>query len=276
LYPTGESKQDITLGIDAGYSTAGFSTITDKRELICGKLKLRNDIPELLEQRREYRRNRRNRLWHREPRFNNRGREDGWLAPSIRHKLEAHIRLVEKLKKVLPITKVIVEVASFDTQKMQIPEIKGIEYQQGELQGYEVREYLLEKWNRKCAYCGSSDVPLVEHIVPSSRGGSDRVSNLTIACHRCNQKKGNRTADEFGYPEVQNKAKQHEPYIKRRRYKLQPNDLVRHKGLLCRVKGVFNYGNWVRLIDNKGKTINTNINKAEFLVRHKGLQFQFS
>jgi hypothetical protein len=90
---------------------------------------------------------------------------------------------------------------------MQNPEISGVEYQQGELQGYEVREYLLEKWGRKCAYCGKKDVPLeIEHIVPRSRGGSDRVSNLTIACHECNQTKGNQTAEEFGHPQIQAKA----------------------------------------------------------------------
>lgn len=88
------------------------------------------------------------------------------------------------------------------------PEISGVEYQQGELQGYEVKEYLLEKFNRTCIYCGKTGVPLeIEHIVPKSRNGSDRVSNLTISCHKCNQKKGNRTAEEFGHPEVNELAK---------------------------------------------------------------------
>jgi len=90
----------------------------------------------------------------------------------------------------------------------QNPEISGIEYQQGELFGYEVREYLLEKFGRKCAYCQKDNVPLqIEHIVPQSRGGSSRVSNLTIACEKCNQRKGNLTAEEFGHPEVQAQAK---------------------------------------------------------------------
>ena len=109
---------------------------------------------------------------------------------------------------VIPITKVIIEVASFDQQKMQNPEISGIEYLQGELQGYNVRNYLLEKFNHKCAYCGKKDVPLeIEHIVPRSQGGSNRVSNLTLSCHNCNQKKGNKTAEEFGNPEIQKKAR---------------------------------------------------------------------
>lgn len=113
------------------------------------------------------------------------------------------------VKRILPISSICVEVSGFDTQKMQNAEISGTEYQHGELQGYEVREYLVEKYHRTCAYCGKTNVPLqVEHIVPKSRGGSDRVSNLTLSCQKCNQKKGNMTADEFGYPNVQNKAKQ--------------------------------------------------------------------
>ncbi len=207
LWNCEDDVQEVVLGIDAGYSTVGYSAVTDGRELIAGELKLRNDIKRLLEKRAAYRHTRRSRKWHREPRFDNRGRHDDWLAPSIQHKLDSHIKLIEKLMKILPITRIIVEVASFDTQKMQNPEISGVEYQQGELQGYEVREYLLEKFNRRCAYCGKSNVPLeIEHIVPRSRGGSDRVSNLTIACHECNQAKGNQTAEEFGYPRIQSKA----------------------------------------------------------------------
>jgi 5-methylcytosine-specific restriction endonuclease McrA len=206
LYGSSGYKQDIALGIDAGYTTIGFSAVTDNEELIAGELILRNDIKRLLKRRAAYRRTRRIRKWYREPRFNNRGKK-GWLAPSIKHKLDSHIRLIEKLKKILSITRITVEVASFDTQKMQNPEISNIEYQQGELQGYEVREYLLEKFRRKCVYCGKKDIPLeIEHIIPKSRGSSDRVSNLTIACSECNQGKGNQTAEEFGHPQIHAKA----------------------------------------------------------------------
>ncbi len=128
---------------------------------------------------------------------------------TIQHKLETHLRLIKKLKKILPVTKIGVEVASFDIQKTQNPEIKGIEYQQGKLQGYEVKKYMLEKWKHKCAYCGKINLPLeIEHIIPKLRGGTDRVSNLAIACHKCNQKKGNQTAAEFGHPEIHQKTKQ--------------------------------------------------------------------
>jgi len=100
------------------------------------------------------------------------------------------------------------ELAKFDTQQIQNPEISRIEYQQGELFGYEVREYLLEKFAHKCAYCGAENVPLqVEHIIPKARGGSNRVSNLTFACQGCNQRKGNQTAEEFGHLEVQVQAR---------------------------------------------------------------------
>ena len=114
---------------------------------------------------------------------------------------------VARLRRYCPITAISMELAKFDIQQMENPEISGAEYQQGELFGYEIREYLLEKFDRKCAYCNAENVPLqVEHIIPKARGGSDRVSNLTIACVKCNQRKGNQTAEEFGYPEVQTKA----------------------------------------------------------------------
>ncbi len=100
------------------------------------------------------------------------------------------------------------ELVRFDTQLMQNPEIGGVEYQQGQLQGYEIREYLLEKGGRKCADCGLVDAPLeVEHIIPKSWGGSNRVSNLTLACNDCNQRKGSQTAEEFGFPSIQTQAK---------------------------------------------------------------------
>ena len=104
----------------------------------------------------------------------------------------------EKLAVLIPIKTIAVETARFDTQLMENPEISGVEYQQGQLQGYEVREYLLEKWGRKCAYCDASDRRLeVDHIWPKSRGGSNQVSNLVISCEPCNQAKGNRPAQKF-------------------------------------------------------------------------------
>jgi 5-methylcytosine-specific restriction endonuclease McrA len=207
-YATGEATQTIRLGVDLGYTEIGFSAKTEKLEVISGTLTLRKDVSKKLEERRRYRRTRRNKLWYRPPRFLNRKKDEGWLTPSRQHRLESHVRLVTTIKSLLPITFTKVEVAHFDPQKMQTPEIRGIEYQQGELQGYEVREYLLDKWGRTCAYCGRTNVPLeVEHIIPRSRGGTDRVSNLTLACRDCNLKKGDKTAEEFGYPQLQTQAK---------------------------------------------------------------------
>jgi len=207
-YATGETTQPIKLGVDLGYTKIGFSAKIDKLELISGTLTLRKDVSNKLADRRMYRRARRTRLGYRPPRFNNRTRPEGWLAPSTQHRLDSHIRLVTKLETLLPLTFKRIEAANFDAHKMQHPEITGIAYQQGELQGYEVKEYLLDKWGRTCAYCGKTNVPLeVEHIIPKSRGGTDRVSNLTISCRTCNLKKGNQTAEEFGYPTIQQQAK---------------------------------------------------------------------
>ncbi len=114
-YPSGETKQALKLGIDAGYSTIGFSAVTEKSELISGELTLRKRISKLIEQKKHYRRARRNKSWYRKPRFNNRSKPEGWFAPSIQHKLETHLRLINTLTKILPITKIRVEVASFDT-----------------------------------------------------------------------------------------------------------------------------------------------------------------
>jgi hypothetical protein len=115
--------------------------------------------------------------------------------------------LALRLQRFSPLSSIAVETVRFDMQKMTNPEISGIEYQQGTLQGYEVREYLLETWNRQCAYCGKRDIPLqIEHIVPRSRGGTDRVSNLTLSCETCNTKKGTKTAAEFGFPDIQKQA----------------------------------------------------------------------
>ena len=105
---------------------------------------------------------------------------------------------VNRLIKLCPINSIAMELVKFDCHKMQNPEISNKEYQQGTLYQYEVREYLLEKFNRTCAYCGAKDVPLeVEHTLPKSKGGSNRVSNLAIACVPCNQAKSNLDIQEF-------------------------------------------------------------------------------
>ena len=108
------------------------------------------------------------------------------------------ISWVNRLQKLAPVSAISMEIVKFDTQKIVIPEINGIEYQKGELWDYELREYLLEKFDRTCVYCGSKDKALnLDHFHPKSKGGSDKVSNLVLGCVDFNQKKGNQLPAEF-------------------------------------------------------------------------------
>jgi len=155
-------------------------------------------ISEALTSRRQMRRRRRGNLRFRAPRFDNRTRPAGWLAPSLQHRVGTTTAWVERIRRWAPVTKLSSELVRFDMQQMESPEIEGVEYQQGTLAGYEVREYLLEKWQRTCAYCDAQNTPLqIEHIEPRSKGGSHRISNLTLACGPCNQKKAARTLQDF-------------------------------------------------------------------------------
>lgn len=159
-----------------------------------------------MESRSAFRRRRRGaNLRYRAPRFDNRRRPEGWLPPSLKSRIGNILTWVARLRRLVPVAALSQELVKFDLQKHEDPEVSGIEYQQGTLAGYELREYLLEKWHRTCAYCGKTDVPLqIEHIHPKSRGGPDRVSNLTLACEPCNRRKGNRPVEVFlkGKPEV--------------------------------------------------------------------------
>jgi 5-methylcytosine-specific restriction endonuclease McrA len=203
--------QPCRLKIDPGAKTTGLALLQGDRVLWAAELTHRGQrIKALLDVRRAIRRNRRSRKTrYRAPRFDNRRRPSGWLPPSLTSRVSNVLTWVRRLGRLCPLGAISQELVRFDTQLIQNPEVSGVAYQQGELAGYEVREYLLEKWHRTCAYCQATAVPLeVEHIIPKSRGGSDRVSNLTLACVPCNQKKDNQTAAEFGHPEVQAHAKQ--------------------------------------------------------------------
>lgn len=208
-FATAAYTQPVTVGVDMGSQTVGVAAKSPGEVVYQAEVALRTAIASKLTQRRTYRRNRRSRKTrYRVARFANRRRPAGWLPPSLRSKAEATVKTVGFVASILPVTQVRVEVGSFDTQKLQHPEISGVAYQQGELHGYLIREYLLAKWKRRCVYCGASHTQLqVEHIIPVARGGSNRASNLTLACAPCNVRKGNQTAAEFGYPEVQAQAK---------------------------------------------------------------------
>ena len=194
-----EVKQ-CQIKIDTGSKTTGIAILQDNKLIWAAELTHRGQqIKNDLESRRSLRRGRRGRKTrYRKPRFLNRTRDIGWLAPSNKHRVLTTMTWVKRLIKLCPIDSIAMELVKFDCHKMQRPEIDGKDYQQGTLYQYEVREYLLEKWHRTCAYCGAKNIPLeVEHIVPKSRGGSSRVSNLTLACVKCNRAKSNLDIKEF-------------------------------------------------------------------------------
>lgn len=206
----GGDVQPVSVKIDPGSKTTGLATVANGRVLWAAELHHRGAvIRDRLLSRRAIRRSRRQRKTrYRKPRFLNRTRKAGWLPPSLESRVANVETWVARLRRLCPVSGLSMEMVRFDTQALQNPEISGVQYQQGTLHGYEVREYLLEKWQRQCAYCGAKDVPLqIEHIIPRARGGSDRVSNLALACGPCNQKKGSQTAAEFGFPQIQAKAK---------------------------------------------------------------------
>ncbi len=192
LYGSSGYKQPIILGVDSGYSHIGLSAITFKKEVYCAEVELRNDIVKLLSQRREYRRSRRYRkTWYRKPRFLNRKRLEGWLSPSIQHKLDSHIKAIKEVKKILPITAINIEVASFDIQRIKNPEILGKDYQNGEQKGFwNVREYVLYRDKHTCQICKgkSGDSVLEVHHIVSRQIGGNRPDNLITLCKTCHQK----------------------------------------------------------------------------------------
>jgi hypothetical protein len=203
--------QDVQIKIDPGSKTTGVALVANSKVVWGAEIAHRGQaVRQKLADRRAIRSGRRHRKTRYRPaRFDNRSKPKGWLPPSLRSRIDNVMAWVSRLSGYAPVASISMEIVKFDMQAMENGEIIGVEYQQGELAGYEVREYLLEKWGRKCAYCGAKDIPLeVEHIVPKSRGGSNRVSNLALACNACNQTKGNQTAAEYGHPQVQAQAKQ--------------------------------------------------------------------
>ncbi|MGW7285852.1 RNA-guided endonuclease IscB [Streptomyces sp. NPDC054847] len=177
------------------------STMTVRRGLVAVELLHRGEqIRKAMAQRAGYRRRRRSaNCRYRAPRYRNRARPKGWLAPSLQHRVDSVASVADRLCRLAPVTEVHMELAAFNTHAMSEGRgLSAVEYRKGTLAGTEIREYLLAKWKRSCAYCGASGVPLnVEHIRSRSRGGSSRLSNLTLACVPCNQAKGATPAEEF-------------------------------------------------------------------------------
>ena len=352
IYGSSGYKQDIKLGVDTGYKHVGLSAVSDAKELFRSEVELRTDIPKLLSERRQYRRTRRNRLWYRKQRFLNRGIKAGWLAPSVQHRLDSHIKAVDFVKSILPVTEITVEAAAFDIQEIKNPDISGVEYQNGEQAGFwNVREYVLYRDGHTCQHCGKSNTVLNVHHIESRQTGGDRPDNLITLCESCHKayhkgkielkiKKhkafkaetvmsilrwkivnklrelGNTVSITYGYltksarialkldkshsndafciaggsgqertdvingsfTRRQNRCTQlnrkgFKPSIRKRRYELQPNDLVKCGKEVFRVVGVHSYGKYVKLRNKLNEIFNVNIKKAEVLVYGKGLQF---
>ena len=201
--------EPLRVKIDPGAKVTGFALVNDSTgEVVwAGELQHRGfQIRDALTSRRQLRRSRRNRKTrYRKPRFLNRTRQLFWLPPSLSSRVANILTWVKRLSSLCQITAVSQELVRFDTQQMEDAEISGEGYQQGTVAGYEIRECLLEKWDRACAYCGAKDTELeVEHIQARSKGGSNRVSNLCLACVPCNQKKGNQDIKDFlkGKPDL--------------------------------------------------------------------------
>ena len=208
------AQQPLRIKLDPGSKVTGLALVRDvecidketgelqRSAAVLNLLELRHrgrQISEALTARRSMRRGRRSRkLRYRAPRFLNRVRPRGWLAPSLQHRVDTTLAWVQRLQRWAPIAAISSELVRFDMQALENPEISGVEYQQGTLLGYEIREYLLEKWGRQCVYCDTPNVPLnLDHIRAKARGGSNRVSNLAPACVDCNVAKSARDIREF-------------------------------------------------------------------------------
>ncbi|HUW64838.1 MAG TPA: RNA-guided endonuclease IscB [Spirochaetia bacterium] len=192
-YETAHYTQQVTLGVDAGYSTVGFSAVSQGKELLAGECKLLEGQVERNKERRDNRRQRRSRKRYRAPRFDNRRRPEGWLAPSLQHKLDSHVRLVNFVKSILPVTEVVVEVVNFDIQAIKTPGIRGEEYQQGEQAGFSnLREYVLHRdghrcQNPECMNRAQNPVLQVHHIGFWKDDHTDGPGNLITLCDKCHR-----------------------------------------------------------------------------------------
>ena len=193
-YISGENLQEINLGVDTGSRYIGLSASTSSKELYAAQVELRSkEIPDLILSRRESRRTRRNRKTrYRKPRFDNRKRPNGWLTPTSRNRFDEHMKAIQRVYKILPVSNITIEIAPFDTQKLKNPGIQGEEYQHGELFGFEnAREYALIRDRHECQHChGKSGCKTlhVHHIQYRSQGGTDAVGNLITLCEDCHNK----------------------------------------------------------------------------------------
>ena len=190
-YESKDYTQEVSLGVDTGSVHIGLSATTDKKELFAAEVILRTDIVKKIASRLELRSTRRNRKTrYRQPRFDNRRKKEGWLAPSIRYKVNSHLKVIRLVHSLLPITKTTIEVAQFDAQKIKNDKIQGVEYQHGEQMGFcNVREYVLARDGHKCQHCKgkSGDKILNVHHIESRKTGGNAPNNLITLCETCHK-----------------------------------------------------------------------------------------
>jgi len=205
LYETTEYVEPVKLGIDSGYKYIGYSAITSTKELASGEVELLEGQKKRIKKKSDYRKLRRGRLRHRKSRFDNRRIDRGWLAPSIKHKLDTHHRFIDNLSKMLPISSITVEIASFDTHKLKNPDVSGKDYQDGEQKGfYNLREYIFHRDNHECQLCKeekdnkgkkipNKNLSLQVHHIGFYKGDmSNRPGNLMTLCIKCHVPKGHK------------------------------------------------------------------------------------
>ena len=199
-----------TVKIDPGSRHTGIAIVDDKDQVVMlAEIEHRGHIIKKdLASRRMVRRNRRNRKTRYRPaRFLNRTRPEGWLAPSIKSRADNVINFIKKYKKLLHITKVMIENVSFDVAQMTTStNLVGTAYQQGPLYQNQLRSFIFNRSNGKCVYCGAKAIE-IDHIVPRSSGGTNSTYNLVASCRVCNQRKSNKTLKEFG--KIMNKDYSH-------------------------------------------------------------------
>ena len=184
-YGSSGYKQDLTLGVDTGFEKVGVSVVSKKAEVFSAEVKLRTDVSKRVTEKRMYRRNRRSRLRYRKPRFLNR-KKNQVLAPSVKQKIDSHIKVIDLVKSILPITQTIVETGNFDAHKLRNPNLSGTDYQKGEQFGYEnVKAYVLARDGHQCYFNKRCSKKLhVHHIVSRYNGGSNAPSNLITLCEK--------------------------------------------------------------------------------------------
>lgn len=190
---TGETIQDINFGVDTGFMHVGLSASTKKAELFSSEVTLRTDMSKLIAERAMNRRTRRSlKTRYRPARHDNRVHTNhkGWIPPSFVHQIDAHLALIDKICRLLPVKKIILETAAFDIQKLDNPDIEGEEYRQGPQMGFRnVREYVLWRDDHTCQHCkGKSKDPVLQvHHLESRLTGGNAPNNLITLCRTCHE-----------------------------------------------------------------------------------------